>query len=169
MDWMSLLSAAIPAAANLWAGSQDKKAADNAVGMSRDMWNQAAQYNRPNQSNAWQTSTWDQDPQSGQMTQTVKLNDKDQARLDAARDIYGARMATAGKMNIPAYDPNFDWRGHIPGLAPESQANSALRDLKDPWQNVPNMFQAYGAMQGPPQIQQMAPGMSNSFQQGLRR
>ena len=163
MDWTDFLVSAAEAGANYYAGQQDRKTGQQAAGMTRDMWNQAAQYNRPNQSNPWETSTWDQDPTSEQMTQTVKLNDKDQARLDAARDIYASNLAAAGAMKMQPYDPNYNWREHTPGLLPQSHANDALRGLTDPWASLRgNSFQGMlGAT--PIQIPQK---IGNSFQGG---
>lgn len=59
------------------------------------MWNRALQANRPNQETPWMSSSWSQDPQSGQWTQRQTINQQDQQRLDQFRNIAGHRMTDA--------------------------------------------------------------------------
>lgn len=58
--------------------------------------------NRPNQINSFGSSSWEEDPTTGQWTQTTNLNAADQARLDASRQIQGGLMSqAAGSLSKP--------------------------------------------------------------------
>jgi len=58
--------------------------------------------NRPNQINSFGSSSWEEDPATGQWTQSVNLNAKDQERLNASREIQGGLMGqAAGSLSKP--------------------------------------------------------------------
>lgn len=84
----------------LLGGYLNSRAARDVMGQQRDMYNQAAQYNRPaSQVNPWATMRNYQD-KDGNWHQETTLNEADQKRLDQARAIYADRMEQAGKMHL---------------------------------------------------------------------
>jgi hypothetical protein len=67
------------------------------------------QYNRPDQATPFGSSKWTVDPKTGQYTQTTSLNDKDQANLDASRQLSANKLNAANSMNLSNYSKNIDW------------------------------------------------------------
>lgn len=94
MNWTDMIRAGL----NLYGQSRQPSMSD-AAGQGREydqqMWLRALQANRPNQSTPWASSSWAQDPQTGQWTQTQTLNPQDQQRLDMFRGIANQRMQAA--------------------------------------------------------------------------
>lgn len=94
MNWMDIVRTGL----NLYGQSRQPSMSD-AAGQDRAyneaMWTRALQANRPNQSTPWGSSSWTQDPQTGQWTQTQTLNPQDQQRLDMFRGIANQRMQAA--------------------------------------------------------------------------
>jgi hypothetical protein len=82
---------------NTYLGSQNPSAMDEFNrnrGWQEDMMNQTTRANRPNQNTAFGSSRWEQDP-SGQWTQNVTLNPRDQQRLDTNRGIQQTALERA--------------------------------------------------------------------------
>lgn len=114
MDWMSLLGRGYDFLSNRenaedlrYANQQDRE-------WSERMLREQTQANRPTQTNPWGTMQWSRDPQTGEWTQNVSLNPRDQGRLDMWRDIADTRMQHAGQ----ALDPSMriNWAAINPEL-----------------------------------------------------
>lgn len=79
------------------------------------MWAEQLRASRPNQSTPFGSSEWNQD-ENGNWTQTSRLNEQDQGRLDQFRGIAAQRMTAAGQA------PQIDWDalglGHLRASTP---------------------------------------------------
>jgi len=90
------------------------------------------QYNRPDQNTPYENVKWTKDPQTGQWTQNVTLNEADQSNLDAYRGVTSARLGAAGGIDLSMYKkmPDFESIGlgalaKAAGLDPNGKSNFA--------------------------------------------
>jgi hypothetical protein len=114
------------------AGQSNRQDADRMFNQQQADQRNSEQYNRPDTHDPYQDVKWTKDPQTGQWTQNVTLNQADQSNLDAYRGVTAARLGAAGGIDLSMYKkmPDFESIGlgalaKAAGLDPNGKSNSA--------------------------------------------
>ena len=91
-------------------------------------WNQTLQANRPNQSNQFGSSTWEQDPTTGQWTQRTQLNQPQQDIFNQQQANQGQLASMVGGLMGGLDTSQIDLSG-APGMPTVGQYNQQATDL----------------------------------------